>query len=281
MSTGCGSAGRRQPTMRSPISFPIWAGYGARPTSSAFRSTSSNRFIRRLTLSRAPPDPNDRPYAGVLTLDASLIQDTDTTRSILGVQQGWSVPMRWGGQVQNGFHDIINVGQVRGWGYQIHDEPVIELLGQRIWRFPLGTIGGFETDVLPNVEAAVGNLRIYGLAGGVIRFGEGLDSDFGVARVRPGMTGSDAYTPTRDFAWNVFFGLDGQAVPHDLTIEGNSFRMSPSASRRLFVGEIEAGLSVDLYGYRLSYTHVLQTHESRNQRGGLHQFGSLALSARF
>jgi hypothetical protein len=35
------------------------------------------------------------------------------------------------------------------------------------------------------------------------------------------------------------------------------------------------------YGARLTYTQVFQTQEFQHQKGGLHQFGSFALSVRF
>ena len=49
----------------------------------------------------------------------------------------------------------------------------------------------------------------------------------------------------------------------------------------LSIPMILAGLAVIFHGVRLSYIHRFQTQEFRNQRGGLHQTGSLALTVRF
>lgn len=228
-----------------------------------------------------PPDPNDRPYAGVLLLGATLTQDTDLSRSAFGVQAGLVGPDAQGEQVQNGFHDIIGYGHTKGWAYQLHDEPLGELLAQRVWRLPIARFGGLETDALPQLEGGLGNLRIYGLTGSVFRIGQGLDSDFGASRMRPGLTGSDAYVATRPFGWYFFAGFDGQVVGHDVTIDGNDFRNGPNASRESLVGEFEGGFAVLVAGMRVSYTQVLQSEEVRGQHGGLHQFGSLTLSAHF
>jgi lipid A 3-O-deacylase len=227
------------------------------------------------------PDPHDRPYAGVLTVGATLTHDTDSERSVIGMQAGLVGPDALARQVQNGFHSVIGDGNTNGWHFQIHDEPVVEFLGQHIWRLPIAKFGNIETDAVPQIEAGVGNLRVYGLTGSVFRFGQGLDSDFGASRVRPGLTGSDAYVPTRPFGWYVFAGFDGQAVVHDVTIDGNSFRNSASADRMPFVGEFEAGFAILVSGMRISYTQVFQSEEIRHQFGGLHQFGSLTLSAHF
>ena len=59
-----------------------------------------------------------------------------------------------------------------------------------------------------------------------VRFGQGLQSDFGAPRVRPGLTGTDAYMATLPFAWYVFAGLDGQAVAWDETLDGLPFASS-------------------------------------------------------
>ena len=227
------------------------------------------------------PNPHDRPYAGVLTGNFTLLQDSDTWRSVLGLQVGLVGPGAGGEQIQNGFHDLIGQGHNAGWGYQIHNEPVVELLSQRVWRLPIAQFSGLETDALPDLEVGAGNLRVYGLTGAVVRIGQGLNSDFGVARVRPGMTGSDAFTPTRPFVWYVFTGLDGQVVTHDITLNGNTFENSAHVSIQPFVAEAELGFAIMFRGLRLSYTQVIQTQEFHGQHGGLHQLGSLALSARF
>jgi hypothetical protein len=227
------------------------------------------------------PDPHDRPYAGVLTGNFYLTEDTIDWRSTVGLQAGLVGPAALGEEVQNGFHDIIGQGHNLGWHAQIHNEPVVELLSQRVWRVPVASFSGLETDALPDLEVGVGNLRVYAETGAVMRLGQGLASDYGAPRVRPGMTGGDAFTPTRDFAWYVFAGLDGQAVAHDITLDGNTFENSAHVSREPWLGEAELGLAVMYHGVRVTYSQVVQTQSFHGQHGGLHQLGALALSARF
>ncbi len=227
------------------------------------------------------PDPTDRPYAGVLLGDFTLVQDTDATRSVLGLQLGVVGPAAGAEGLQNGFHDIISDGHTNGWGSQLKNEPLGELLAQRTWRFPMTQFAGLETDVLPTLEGGAGNLRDYALAGTIFRLGQGLNADFGPARVQPGLSGSDAYMSDRPFGWYVFAGGDGQGVAHDLTIQGNDFQSGPSAKLQHLVGEAEAGVAILAFGTRLSYTQVMQTEEVRGQHGGPHQFGSLTMSVKF
>jgi lipid A 3-O-deacylase len=229
-----------------------------------------------------PHPVGDEPYAGALLAGFSLLQDHNDTRSIIELQAGLVGPDALGKQVQNGFHAIIGMGANPWCCNQIQNEPVGELTGERIWRVRLSNFSGLETDVLPNITVGVGNLRDYALSGAVFRIGQGLESDYGVSRVRPGMTGGDAYTPVKPLDWYLFGGFDGQVVAHDITLDGNTFGNGPpSVPRNWLVGDLELGGAVMFNNWRLSYTQVFETHTFRGEQGGLHQFGSLALSARF
>ena len=229
-----------------------------------------------------PPDPRDRPYAGWLHVDLSLIHDRDDSRSVLGLSLGVIGPSAGGRIVQNGWHDIIGDPPTRGWGSQLQDEPTFQLTAERTYRLPLARFGALETDALPSLTAGVGTGRAYVQAGFNLRLGQGLQSDFGAPRIRPGLTGSDPYTPVRPFAWYVFAGADGQAVARDVFLDGSTFRgRTPSVDKKNFLGELQAGLAVMFAGVRVTYTHVWRTGEFRGQKAGLFNFGSLALSARF
>ena len=230
----------------------------------------------------SPPDPRDRPYAGWLHADANLLTDKDDSRSVLGLSLGVVGPSALGEEVQNGFHSLIGDTPNKGWSYQLKDEPVFELLGGRTYRLPLTQFSGLETDVLPSLTVGLGTVRDYAQLGVVFRLGQGLNSDYGVPRIQPGLTGGDAYTPTRPFAWYVFIGGDGQAVGRDIFLDGNTWRSnSPSVGHRVFVGEAEAGAAIMLAGVRITYTQVFQSPEFNRQRAGVFNFGSLSASVRF
>jgi lipid A 3-O-deacylase len=227
------------------------------------------------------PDPGDRPYAGLLLGNFSLLSDTDTSRSVLMLSLGVAGPGAGGEPLQNGFHDLIGQGEVNGWSHQIPNTPAFEVLSGRTWRLPIGQLGSFETDALPSLTAAVGDVRDYVQAGITVRLGQGLDSDFGAPRLAPGLSGQDAYVQTRPFAWYVFAGLDGQAVAYDLLLQSNPFRSGPHVDLTWDVGEAQAGVAILTGGVRFTFTYVVQTPEFEGQHGGAHQFGSAALSVKF
>jgi lipid A 3-O-deacylase len=227
------------------------------------------------------PDPKDRPYAGVLLGNFSLMSDSEDTRSILTLSLGVIGPGSGAASLQNGFHDLIGQDHANGWDHQISNTPAFEVLHERTWRLPMGKVLGLETDALPSLTAAFGNLRDYIQTGVQFRLGEGLNSDFGVPRVRPGLSGGDVFQPTQPFAWYIFGGVDGQAVGYDLTLNSHPFRSGPHVSPIWDVAELQGGFAVMAYGMRLTFAYVAQTQEFKNQTGGLHQFGSAALSIRF
>lgn len=236
-----------------------------------------------------PPNPNDRPYAATLLLTGQLIQDTMFTRTRLGLQAGVLGPDAGGEIVQNGFHTLIGDDKNQGWDYQLDNRPVLNFFADRTWRVPLLTLaqdrmlddGPVAVELLPDVTGFVGTEQIYAQAGGTLRLGQGLGDDFGAGRIMPGLDGGDAYLPDSGLAWYLFGGVDGRAVAYNTLLEGNSFADGPSVDKKPFVGEFSVGLAVIWHGVRVTMSQTWQTHEFTAQQGGLFDFGSVAVSARF
>ena len=229
----------------------------------------------------AVPDPNDRPYAGYLAVTGSLMHDTANTRDFLALSLGVIGPWALGEQTQNDFHTLINDANALGWSHQLPNEAAVELLDQRTWRMPIGQFAGLEADVLPAVAVGVGTVRDYVQVATVVRIGHGLEHDFGVSRIRPGISGGDAFEDSNELSWYVFGGLNGQGVARDAFLDGDLFTPSAHVERIPYVGEMEAGLSLIWRGVRLTYVQTWQTAEFRHQATHLFNFGSLALSVRF
>ncbi len=229
-----------------------------------------------------PPNPHDRPYAGVLTLTTGLIHDEATTRDLIALSLGVVGPSALGQEVQNGFHSIIGDTPNRGWHAQLGDQPAFEVLGQRIWRFPIADLGVADADILPSAAVGIGDIRDDIQLGTILRVGQGLTSDFGPARITPGLTGTDAYKSAQPVSWYGFAGVDGQAVGYDVTLDGSTFRTKTAHVSRIWdVGAFEAGVAVMAWGVRVGYTQTWQTQQFRGAKSGLFNFGALTLSTKF
>jgi len=226
------------------------------------------------------PKPNDMPYSAELALHIGLIQDTMTARSLAQVSVGVVGPDALGQSIQNGFHDIIGDTPNRGWHYQLKNEPTLDFLGARIWRDDAGSLGPVDVQILPAVTAQAGNTEIYAQAGGIVRFGQGLDSDFGAPITQPGLDGTDAYTPTQPLVWYIFGGAEGRLVAHDIFIQGNDFQRSRHVGLIPAQGDLEVGGAVILFGLRVAATEVYETPQFAGSAPAF-QYGSVTLSGRF
>jgi hypothetical protein len=241
--------------------------------------------------SESNPPQGDRPYAGVLMANFGLIHDKPESRTLLSLGLGVVGPYAGGQEIQNGWHQIIGATRANGWHTQLNNEPAFELTATRMWRpepkLLQTAAGSLEFDMLPQLTAGAGNVRLYGLAGVTFRFGQGLDSDFGAPRMLPGLSGGNAYTlNNRSFAWYLFAGADVQAVAHDITLDGNTFVRGPevpNASVRRIPGiaEFQWGFAILTKRVRFTFTNVLQTAEFVHQRNGLFNFSSISASVRF
>lgn len=232
------------------------------------------------------PDPRDRPYAGLLLGSVSLHRVTANSLSTLEFQAGLVGPSAGGRFVQNNWHTLIGVPEARGWRSQLRDEFVAAGVLDRKRRVRLGAAGPVEFELLPSATASIGNLQSYAALGGLLRVGQGLEADFGPARIRPALAGSAFFQPApgapRDrLGWYLFGGVEGRGVINDITLDGNSFDRSRGVDRRPFVADLQVGAALIWRGVRVTYTQVWRTEEFYGQRGGMQEFGSVNVSFRF
>jgi len=227
------------------------------------------------------PPVDDEPYAGYIALNLNLVQDSTNVRSVLGVNLGLIGPAAGGQSVQNGFHAVIGQSGTNGWHYQLPNVPVVDFLGARIWRLPLGHIGGLETDALPQVSGMAGLSAVYLQPAIGFRIGSGLDSDYGPPLLTPSPSGADAYDVVQPFAWYIYAGSAAKFVGYDEVLQGTYFQSSRSVPVTRVVGSFDIGGAIIWHGLRFTYTQMFQTSRFHNQKGDIHEFGSFAVSAMF
>jgi lipid A 3-O-deacylase len=218
-----------------------------------------------------PPDPHDRPYGGWLYVGSSLMQETNHHMlENAEIDLGVIGPGALGKQVQNDFHQFIGDKTAKGWSSQLQNEPGIVVSYERLWRERLLGSNAFGVDVVPQVGASGGNVYTYGEVGGLLRIGSGLDADYGPARIRPALSGTDYFDASGlddGHAYYFFVGTQGRAVARDIFLDGNTFRTSPSVPKKSFVGDVEAGFSLLWSPHmRFDTSVVLRSEEFRGQR---------------
>ncbi len=238
--------------------------------------------------SLAVPDPADRPYAGWSYLELSFISKTETVMDRVAIQAGIVGPKSFAEDTQRIVHEWLNESVPQGWDSQLKNEPGINLIAERKWRLYGRTLGdtlGF--DFIPHAGVSLGNVQTYANAGGLVRLGFNLPSDFGVDLIRGGGAVNapvDDEDPRvslkRNWSFFVFGGVDGRAVARDIFLDGNTFRDSPSVDKKNFVGDAYYGIGVILGTWQLTYTEAVRTIEFRGQDEKSF-FGSVTLSKAF
>jgi hypothetical protein len=238
---------------------------------------------------RREPDPDDRPYAGVLTVGAGFNRrDGDALRSnelLLGVVG----PASGARGTQSFFHRVFSSQHFRGWSHQLENEPVFMLRHQRAQRQGAGRWSGLGTplawDAITAWGAALGNLRTAAEVGLELRLGRSLPDDFGS---NPARSGPEGWPPpgggergaAPSFAWHAFLALEGRWVLHDIALDGNSFRDGPSVDRRPWVGDVALGLALRSGRWRMALARTYRSREFDGQHSPP-SFGSLTLARSF
>lgn len=230
-------------------------------------------------LQRANPDPNDRPYAGWLYGSVAFHSRNARWMDTIEVQGGIVGPWSLAQLAQNGVHSLRGIPTAKGWGYQLHNEPGVNLIWERKWRtFALGRESGFGVDLISHVGMSLGNVSTYANAGGEMRIGWNLPDDFGTSLIRPaGVTDSPLEVYTEGWSIHAFLYADGRAVGHDIFLDGNTFGSSRSVAKRNLVADLAAGIALVYGRFKLSLSRAVRTDEFTTQHGK-QQFGSITLS---
>ena len=234
------------------------------------------------------PDPRDRPYAGWLYAGVGLMQDTPGSLAD-GIDRFDDLELKFGiigpgslaNATQTRFHLLIDATPFRGWHAQLHDEPTLDLYGERKWRFHRENDDGWGWDTIPQASLRVGNVYDYAAAGGMLRIGRNLRIDYGPPHIDLN-TGADYVNAGRllpGTTWGVytFIGTEARLVARNIFLDGNSFKSSASVAKIPAVGDLETGAAFIWGHYRLAYTYVYRSPEFIHQDGP-HHYGSLNLT---
>ena len=227
--------------------------------------------------------PDDRPYAAWLYLGVAFqvyhppATVGGTARlDVFEVTAGMVGPAALGQEVQNGFHDLIGAEHAQGWDNQIHNEPGLNLVYERKYRFSTADARtGWGADFIPHAGLSLGNVSTYANAGFELRAGYRLPADFGSNLIRPsGDSNSLRRAPFNIF---LFAAADGRAVLRDITLDGNTFEDSPSIDKKPLVADLYAGLGFGTASWQLTYAQAYRTIEFQGQ-DERSVFGSISVS---
>ena len=275
------------------LDLPSWArqlgelypGFRMNDTTALTYSIGQNMYTPK-DLTRAVPDPNDRPYAAWLYGSVAMSTVTDNHKDQVEISLGVVGPAAGGKAVQKFVHNHVttDADDPQGWNSQLENEPGIVLSWDRQYPswWDLNYDDSLNLSVTPSVGVSLGNVYTHAKAGVSMRLSpySGRFTDL-PSRVRPSIPGSGYFAdPEGAFSWGVFGGVVGYAVGRNIFLDGNTFEDSPSVDSKPFVYDVSAGFDMIFDHTRVSYTLVRRSKEFDGQDDSSY-FGSVALTQRF
>lgn len=237
-----------------------------------------------ITLTNPPLD--DRPYCGLLTFGGSLQVERDGRLDALKFYAGVVGPNSLAEQTQRFVHKhITNSPLPMGWDTQVRSEFVVNLVYERRRRILLaGDRNALTVDVIPSGGAMLGNVLTQAQLGGQLRAGWCVPEDFGISLLRgagnlPPPSGVVAKRGTdRDWGLYFFVGADGNAVLHNIALDGNVFRdFDRGVDKNTFFTGFEYGVVLTTPRFQGTFTWVKWSEEFKAQRGPS-EFGAITVS---
>lgn len=232
------------------------------------------------------PDPKDRPYAGWLYGGASLLQNNNAHQlENVELLVGVVGPAALGSEAQDAFHSFLQLRTPpAGWSHQLHNEPGMALSYEGKLRYEYPLISNLAIDVIPEAGASLGNVFTYGEAGGTLRLGQNLASDFGPVHIRPAMSGTgwfDVDRMTSPLGWYIFLGAQERAVGRNIFLDGNTWSSSASVTKKTLVGDYTAGAALFWTDkVRVDFTVTNRQKEFTTQKN-TDRFGMINLAVLF
>jgi lipid A 3-O-deacylase len=224
--------------------------------------------------------PNDRPYAGWLYGSILLHAQLENQLRLVELSFGIIGPSALGEQVQNSWHDVIDVPHAEGWDNQLHDEPGLQLSWERryrTWQWT-GTAGPpLGADLVFRHGVTLGNVAIHVAGGALLRLGWRMPADFGADLIRPGGGNSVNGSGSQRFSAYVYASGEVRLVGRDIFLDGNTWRDSHSVDKRPVVADFSLGFVLHWPRFQLAYTQNYRTKDFYGQ-ARRDVFGSVGLS---
>lgn len=213
------------------------------------------------------PDPNDRPYAGVLLLGVTYNGRDENSMRSTTFNVGMVGPSAFAKETQEFVHSLVGGERFAGWDHQLRDEPVVRLMQQRLHKRTL-TKPTWMSDVIFHYGGALGNLTTFVNAGAEVRFGGWIPDNFGSA---PALPVAENTAPTIGAIYSDtvrlhgFVALDVRYVVHDITLDGNTFKDSASVDREDVVADLGVGVAAHWGNWKIAFARYFRSREFRSQ----------------
>ena len=231
----------------------------------------------------AAPQPEDRPWAGLLTVAPSYHLEGGDRLSSFKFAVGVTGPWSQADEAQDFVHRVRGLDRPKGWANQIPNEVVFGWAYEERLRFRLwDDASGWDAEWIPSAGCKLGTIEVSGRVGSEFRAGYRIPRDYGSSLIGsagniPGVWDERPASWLRSLGGHVFATVYGTGVAHNVMIDGTVFHDSPGIGREPWVGTVTAGFALTASRFRLAYQTVVTTEEFEGQDGS-QRYGSLSVT---
>jgi hypothetical protein len=214
------------------------------------------------------PLEGQRPFAGWLYAAVTGRVVNGRTRHSAAVEAGVTGQPSLGEPVMETLHRVAGFWQPVGWSHQLAFEPAVALRYGVERRVAEARVGGLRAgELTAGAGASLGTLRTAAYAGAQLRAGTRLAHPWAARRLR----GTSVYA---------LAGARGEAVAHDLFLDGNTFGgTAPMVDRRALVAYTRWGVGVTTGPLTLEYRVTARTRAYAQEPGG-HPYSTIEITWR-
>lgn len=247
----------------------------------------------------ATPQPNDRPWAGLLYAEQAyaLLSPDQRTLTTLTAQVGVTGPPALAEEMQKMIHKILDNPQPQGWHNQIGGSLAVMASAEQRRAFDSLSVE-FSNDVQMKTAGywrlAAGNIMTYAAGGVAVVIGKDLPL---VSPPPPGVgnkLSNQQFGPTTCMVkWlqcTAFGIVESRAIAYNVFLDGRLFRDDPKVKRRNFVTDLMLGMRLDFPNTRTAshgpwFIQFKATRRSREYSASIpvprHRVGALTIGTEF
>jgi len=199
---------------------------------------------------------DDRPYAALLYMSGAARIVSEQSLRTVGLHLGVTGPAAFGEFAQRTAHKLTGVysRDPVGWDTQIGFEPGIMLSARQERRFAArSATGSVVADFMPHVSASLGNILTEAESGFQMRVGIHLSNPWWTSE----------WNTRHLFELYMLGGVRGEAVAHNITLDGNTLGADRRVDRTPLVGEYSVGVGSRIYGFVAEWRATTRSREYR------------------
>lgn len=223
---------------------------------------------------------NDHPLGGFLYLNTGIYNRTTNIQEHIGVKLGVVGEISYAGQLQTAIHTSTGQLIFSCWEeHQLANEFIFNPYYQVTGRKYIFKTNPFSMDILGTFDIALGNADTHFGTYAAIRMGHNLDNDFGM----PKMNLEQDYAPVHNDAFSIYiFASSGAKVTlHNIFVQGNSPNSNKGYNLNILRWEVNAGIIMSFYGFRIGYIWTYYTKDYTVQPYDHHAVGALLAEVSF